>query len=90
MKRKSIFASLLVIGCLVFLQLQVKAQGNSNNAPGRSENPPGNSGDAPGHNKDAPFDGGLIFTIVAGAAYGLKKAHSRRKKDRELIASKQP
>jgi len=34
----------------------------------------------------APFDGGLGLLIVAGAIYGLKKRHDKRKRIKEAVS----
>lgn len=34
---------------------------------------------------DAPFDGGLSLLVAAGVAYGAKRAHSQRKKRKDII-----
>jgi len=42
-------------------------------------NPPTLPGGGGGTHHDAPFDGGATLLIGAGIAYGLKKAHNRKK-----------
>ncbi len=95
MKQRSLLSTLLIAGSLSALPVLAQAQrgrneylransnnGHGNNDKGQGNNDrPGNPGNAPGHNKNAPFDTGIGILIAAGAAYGLKKAYDKRKKD---------
>lgn len=47
--------------------------------------PPLNAQPNPGGDPDAkvPIDGGVSLLVAAGVAYGAKKAHDKRKKNRQ-------
>lgn len=62
----AIFISLLMI-LFICLPVFLQAQGTD---PGCDPSYPG-----------CPIDGGLIFLLVAGAGYGVKKIKDSRKKD---------
>lgn len=75
MKLKSLFTRVLFLSISFCLPLLLVAQGLP---------------DDPGVDPDlnVPFDGGLSLLIGAGIAYGAKKAHDKRKKNRAIEEGK--
>jgi hypothetical protein len=69
------FISIMLAG--LFLVNELSAQ------PPRPPRGPGQNDGARPIGGNAPIDGGLSIFLALGAAYGLKKTHQMKKKDKE-------
>ena len=69
---KLLVVTAFLIAAPVFLMAQNPPHPNGGSAPGSGNTPVGGG---------APIDGGLSIMLVLGAAYGLKKTFSFRKKE---------
>ena len=68
MKLRTLLTTLIIVCCLMY-------------APSLSAMP-GDPGPDP--DTDVPLDGGVSILVAAGIAYGAKKAHDKRKKEKQM------
>ncbi len=72
MKKSIKFIPLFIITILIFLTLNIYADG--------PPDPPPQGGDKPPVGGGAPIGSGLVILLVLGSAYGVKKLYNYKKK----------